>query len=113
MKAYLINTTERTVTTVDWDRSLESLYDMLGCKTIEAARWFTGDYVYLDEEGKIGPPKAGFAIPACFHEPMAGNGLIVGSPDGWGEDMPPGVPIEYYQQHIHWLEEVTLEHVKP
>lgn len=93
MRAIKIDATNRTITEVETDGKLESIYALIGCSIIEAGGRFTnGDCLFVDEEGLLGLDEEaglmgvhGFAVryngevmEHPFQEFLAGNGLIVG-----------------------------------
>ena len=81
MKAILIKATEKKVVAVDVkpdpNRSLEGLRALIGCDMVEPVVVGEGLTLWLDEEGKLKLPIAGFrltGIPIDF----AGNGILLG-----------------------------------
>jgi hypothetical protein len=92
LKAILIDSKERTITQVETDGSLESIYKLLGVEGIEAVhvqdRLNNTDTLYVDEKGllktytdedgnEIDPPA--FAFEKGYGYPLVGNGLIIGT----------------------------------
>jgi hypothetical protein len=95
MKAILIDSRAKTVTQVETDGSLESIYKLIGCDLVEVvgnAHLVGEDIIYVDEEGllknyfdadgnEIDAPT--FDVRGANHQSFVGNGLIVGtSEDG-------------------------------
>ena len=95
MKSYLIDPFAMTVTEVDHDGSLKSIYELLDCHTIDAVRpEGIQDVIYVDDDGLSGgPEQAFFYCEAYPHHSLAGKGLWVGTKRG-GNDAPPKMPIE-------------------
>lgn len=90
MKAILIDSTTATISEVEHDGSLDSLYKLIGCEQIEATYPFkTRDCVYIDEEGGLKPNRLGFVVKG-FHSPFRGRGLVVGT-DREGNTVAPKV----------------------
>jgi hypothetical protein len=82
----LIDATNRSVTDVEFEPTLEEMYRLIGCELIEAIRRgpFAPDTLYVDEEGLYKKHVAGFAIGVS--QTIVGNGLIVGGPDRHGDE---------------------------
>ena len=81
MKAVLIKAAEKKVVAVDVkpdpNRSLEGLRALIGCEWVQPVVVGDGVTLWLDEEGRLKLPQAGFAlkgIPVTF----AGNGVLLG-----------------------------------
>ncbi len=81
MKAVLIKATERKVVAVDVkpdpNRSLEGLRALIGCEWVQPVVVGDGVTIWVDEEGRLKLPSAGFrltGIPIDF----AGNGVLLG-----------------------------------
>lgn len=91
MKAILIDSATATISEVEHDGSLDSIYKLIGCETIEATYPFGRgtDCVYIDEEGGLKPNRLGFVIKG-FHSPLRGRGLVVGT-DRKGNTVAPKV----------------------
>lgn len=92
MKAILINSKDKTVTQVETDGSLDSIYKLLDVELIEAVhvqdRLNNTDILYVDKEGllktytdnegnEIYAPA--FAFEKGYGYPLVGNGLIIGT----------------------------------
>ena len=81
MKAILINANERKVVVVDVkpdpNRSLEGLRALIGCEWVQPVVVDDGVTIWVDEEGRLKQPTAGFflsGVPCVF----AGNGVLLG-----------------------------------
>ena len=81
MKAILINANERKVVAVDVkpdpNRSLEGLRALIGCDWVQPVVVGDGVTIWVDEEGRLKQPTAGFllnGVPCVF----AGNGVLLG-----------------------------------
>lgn len=91
MRAYLIDPTARTVTEVEHDGSLESVYRLTNSACVAAARFNRlGDFVYVDEDASAQPSDF-FTIPG-LPEPLAGRGLVLGG-GADGQDAEPAVSL--------------------
>lgn len=102
MRAYLIDPFARTVTEVEHDGSLASVYRLLDCQTIDAARPYgTDDVIYVDDEGLFRPDQATFLCTAYPHHGLAGKGLWVGTTRA-GNDAPPRATLEQVRALILW-----------
>ena len=81
MKAVLIKAAEKKVVAVDVkpdpNRSLEGLRALIGCEWVQPVVVGDGVTIWVDEEGRLKQPTAGFllsGIPCVF----AGNGVLLG-----------------------------------
>jgi len=81
MKAILINAKERKVVAADVkpdpNKDLDGLRALIGCDWVEPVIVGENLTLWLDEEGRLKLPQAGFAlkgIPVTF----AGNGVLLG-----------------------------------
>lgn len=80
MKAILINAEERKITAVDAgdpNKSLDRLRELIGCEWVQPVVIGENLTLWLDEEGRLKLPKAGFrlsGVPCVF----AGNGVMLG-----------------------------------
>lgn len=79
-KAIFIDSVNRSIREV----TIEGLKDMqmhVGGYIQSAYEWANGDTLYVDEEGMLKPQEHWFRISTRPDQPLAGNGLIVGSDD--------------------------------
>ncbi len=81
MKAVLIKAAEKKVVAVDVkpdpNRSLEGLRALIGCDMVQPVVVGDGITIWVDEEGRLKQPTAGFllsGVPCVF----AGNGVLLG-----------------------------------
>ena len=81
MKAILINATERKVVAADVkpdpNKSLGGLRTLIGCEWVHPVIVSENLTLWLDEEGRLKQPTAGFllsGVPCVF----AGNGVLLG-----------------------------------
>jgi hypothetical protein len=101
MKAYLIDPFARTVSEVEHDGTLASVYRLLGCSTIDAARPSgTDDVIYVDDEGLFREEQATFFCKSYPHG-LAGKGLWVGTTPA-GDDATPRATVAHVRALILW-----------
>ena len=103
MKAILINADERKITAVDAgdpNKSLERLRELIGCEWVQPVVIGENLTLWLDEEGRLKLPKAGFIlkdIPTDF----VGNGVLLG---GDADHVKPcHVPANIVAMGVKWL----------
>jgi hypothetical protein len=78
MKAILINSSDRTITAVEYD-GLGGLQALIGGSIETACMWPNGDVLYVDEEGLYKPQTGAFQISARPDgQPLVGRGVVVG-----------------------------------
>lgn len=98
MKAILIDAYIRTVSEVEYEGSLNSIYALLKCEIIEAVRISESDSIYVDEEGMINGTEVGFLFAG---RPLFGSGLVIGV-DEEGNDTPPVITIDEVKRLVHF-----------
>ena len=80
MKAILIKADERKVAAVDAgdpNKSLARLRELIGCEIVEPVVVGEGLTLWLDEEGRLKLPRAGFRLSGIATD-FAGNGVLLG-----------------------------------
>ena len=104
MKAVLIKATERKVVAVDVkpdpNRSLEGLRALIGCEWVQPVVVGDGVTIWVDEEGRLKQPTAGFllsGVPCVF----VGNGVLLGG--DVDRAMPCRVLAEIVAMGVRWL----------
>ncbi len=101
----LIDPFERTIRAVAYDGSLDVLYALLDCATVDVARGHKFD-LYVDDEGLFKADQQYFAIIGELGQPIAGKALVIGKPDHDGNTTPPSVSREYIDRNILWVSAV-------
>ena len=102
MKAILIDAVKREVREVEYNGTLENIYDLVGCDIVEAPRVEdNGDAVYVDEEGLL-KPQQNFFVYDGYPQPLAGNGLLLGV-NGRGESISPKTSIETVRRKVKFM----------
>ena len=109
MKAWLIDPFAKSVTEVETDGSLASLYALMDCANIEAVRprdpygyvRSDTDMLLLDEDGKYRHGQKYFGCHLWPFDALAGKALWIGS-DGekFGD---PGTSLDEVENSIDWL----------
>ena len=104
MNAYLIDSTARTITAVEYT-GLADMQKMIG-GYIEVAYSFPyGDILYVDEEGLLKGPEHLFWLQDRPDQPFAGNGVLVGREIGDTErTAPPRMSLEYFSERIRFTD---------
>ena len=81
MKGILINADKRKVVAVDVrpdpNKDLAGLRKLIGCEWVEPVIVGDGLTLWLDEEGRLKQPKAGFRLSG-FPTNFVGNGVLLG-----------------------------------
>ena len=80
LKAILIDSVNRSITEIDIENSLESIYIAGGYDCVDIVYLENNDAVYVDDEGLLNKPQH-FFILAGYKQPIAGNGVILGTTD--------------------------------
>ena len=104
MKAILINANERRVVAADVkpdpNKSLDGLRALIGCEWVQPVVIGENLTLWLDEEGRLKLPKAGFIlkdIPTDF----VGNGVLLGGDTD--QVKPCHVPVNIVAMGVKWL----------
>lgn len=99
MNAYLIDPATRTISPVETDFSLPSIYNLLGCSLISSAAGQTnGDVLFVDDNVSDDEHEA-FRFGSWE---IYSKALVVGT-DPSGETVSPKTPIQVYDAQIYWL----------
>lgn len=77
IKGILIDSTNRTITEVEFVPKLESYYRLIGCDLIDCVQYDEHHDVVVDDEGLLKEPTNFFKIDS-YDGLLAGNGIIVG-----------------------------------
>ncbi|MGF6660066.1 hypothetical protein QF000_001710 [Paraburkholderia atlantica] len=103
MKAMLIDPFEGSVKEVETDGSLESIYGLMDCYTIEVIRPDDAqdDLIVLDEEGKYVTEQQYFLCDLWPHDALAGKALWIGQ--AGAEFCEPAASGDYVTDHITWV----------
>ncbi|CAN5355945.1 hypothetical protein BH10ACI2_BH10ACI2_00350 [soil metagenome] len=82
-----IDARNQTVTDIEFEPTRVEMYRLVDCDTVQFVRLYqTTDAVIVDDNGLQNNPKHFFSITGRCGGPLAGNGLIVGGPDGNGDE---------------------------
>jgi len=103
MKAYLIDTPNRSITEVEYSGDYKHIYELIECSTFDCVRFDKGDAVFVDDNGLINGPVYNFFGFKGYPNPLAGKGLILGS-DEEGETTAPSYPMSWYGDRLVWCE---------
>ena len=96
-KAYLINAEARTITEVTVGPYTD-IYPLLGCDTFTCVGLEDEDTLYVDDEGLL-KPQMHFIMYEGYPEPLAGNGLVMGT-DSEGESIDPKMSLEDLKSRV-------------
>ena len=111
MKGILINAEKETISVVEHDGDISTLYELLGCRTIEAVYPFKHqDVIYIDEEGLLKDSNFSFTIWTDDKReiPLFGNGIVVGT-DEEGNDIACQSILEDIKHRVTFRGKVHIE----
>ena len=102
MKLIKIDPTYCTVELIETTGTLQELYRLIGCRTIDVcARQTNGDALTVDDEALLDEPQ-----PPAFSfngfGPIHGVGLLTGV-DEEGETIAPSMTLTKATEHVQWL----------
>lgn len=107
MKMIFIDAVNRMVRQIDREPTLETYYELIGCKLIDAVRFEDGDIGYVDDEGLLVNPENFIFLKGMMRHPTAGNMVIIGTDDE-GEDQPPILSVDDILAKIEFLHILEL-----
>lgn len=87
---------------------LESMYAHIGCDIVEAVYLNTQrDSVFVDEEGLLKPQQFFFYINGT-HQPLAGNGLVLGCTPSGNSVAPKAITKEWLEKNVAYIERLPM-----
>jgi hypothetical protein len=104
IRAIVINVQERTVSEADTDGRLKSLQNIVGGRiemVYHPGLEGTGHHCYVNEEGLLNNPEHFFML-RDGRQPLAGNGVILGTTDD-GNEAPCTLPLDWIKQRISFM----------
>jgi hypothetical protein len=107
MRGILIDPFTRTITEVDTDASLNSVYTLLDIDTLTVVSWDRQHALFLDDEGllKSNEVQAYFQVYGA-DQPFAGRGLIVG--DNYGDNRAATLSLDDVKDVVTFLDSATV-----
>lgn len=103
MRAIVINAKDRTVTETEIDGSLKSLQQIVGGLIEPVTQGLDGfHHCYVNEEGLLDNPRHFFMLHGG-HQPLAGNGVILGSTDD-GDEAPCALPLDWVKDRVTFMD---------
>ena len=117
MRSIIINPYDRTISEIDHDGDLRTMYETIKCDGVGMVRVNrradgSGDVLWLDDDGLLIEGKPIFIWEGYKH-PLAGIGLIMGVNDE-GENAPAGIALNSVREQVRWTElETTGEMAGP
>lgn len=105
MNAYLIDPAARTISVVNTDFSLQSIYTLLGCSLISTVPvQANGDLMFVNDNVPDGEHEAfRFGVHEIFSK------ALVAGTDSEGESISPKTPIQLFDAKVCWLGLKTFE----
>jgi len=108
-KGLLIDTVAKEIREVEVT-NLASMYKHIGCEIVEAVYLNKQrDSVFVDEEGLIHglPPRHFFYIKGT-HQPLAGNGLVLGCTPSGNSVAPKAITKEWLEANVAYIERLPM-----
>lgn len=110
VNSILINPEDKTITEIDYDGELDTLYNLLDCKTVEAHSFgYNPTILYIDEDARIvGKQKAKFRFKQSylFRPIIQGKALLVGYiGDNDTEHVDVSYTIEAIKNIVEWIQD--------
>jgi hypothetical protein len=104
MKAYVINSTDKTVTEVEFKGDYTEIYKLGGFDNFEGVYLDDGDTIYVDGEGLLtaNNETTWFTVKKpLLSGALAGNGVVLGT-DEEGESVTPKITLEDLKKKIEF-----------
>jgi hypothetical protein len=103
MRGVLVDPYAETVTDVEYDGDINSMYKILRVNIVEVAPMADGEDMWVDEEGLLTvTADTKFIVSSLYHQPLAGRGLILSTDDD-GETTASKHDAEYYRGMFQFL----------
>lgn len=105
MKAFLIDPENREISEVEYDGSLQGIYDLIDADMFEPVGLPNGDAIYVDENGLLtindhpNPYTKLFWLQHYHTSPLVGKGLVVSVNDE-GETVSPSCSLEWLKKEV-------------
>lgn len=106
-KGLLIDTKAHEIREVEVT-DLASMYRHIGCDLVEAVYLNAKrDSVFVDEEGLLHGPTHFFYIKGT-HQPLAGNGLVLGCTPSGNSVAPKAITKEWLEANVAYIERLPM-----
>lgn len=108
-KGILIDVFNESITEVQVEKGIQPIYDLLKCHTFEVVGLDDNNDIYVDEEGLLSlTPESKFFTIEGGHQPLAGNGLVLGFNPETGATLDCSYDIEVLKSKVkfHTLNQV-------
>jgi hypothetical protein len=104
MRAIIINAEERTIIEPEIDGSLKSLQKIVGglIDPVYPGLEGTDHHCYVNDEGLLNSPQHFFMLKDG-HQPLAGNGVILGTTDD-GNEAPCTLPLDWVKERVTFMD---------
>jgi hypothetical protein len=99
MKAYVINSTDKTVTEVEYVGDYTEIYKLGGFDNFECVYPGNGDAIYVDGEGLLTCDEDTNWFALDGGQALAGNGVVLGT-DEEGESVSPEITLKDLKKRI-------------
>lgn len=100
MKAILIDVKNEEVREIDFNETLEHIYELVDCATFDVLRLDGVNGIYVDDEGLFVEDQLFFTYHGDnYSHTLAGNGLVLGV-NGGGETISPTVTVEEVREAV-------------
>jgi|TARA_R100000084_G_scaffold105271_1_gene62560 hypothetical protein len=100
MKAILIDVKNEEVREVEFDGTLNNIYELVDCATFDVVRIDETNGIYVDDEGLFVEDQLFFTYHGDnYSQTLAGNGLILGV-DSEGNSISPTLTVEEVQEAV-------------
>lgn len=101
MKAFLIDPLAKSIAAVEYNNTIEHMYQILRCNLVDRVRLDEQHLVWIDDEGLLGqnPEANGFFGLRNYPNVLCGRGLVIGD-NGAGGSADATATIEYLRYMI-------------
>lgn len=100
MKAYFIDSENRTITETEI-KNWQEISPKIGCELFTIVGMENSDSLYVDDEGLL-KPQNNFFLYSEYPQPLAGNGIVLGTNDE-GESVEPKISLDELKSKITFM----------
>lgn len=104
MRAIIVNAQERTVSEAEIEGSLKNLQSIVGGLIAPVYEGLDSKqhHAYVNDEGLLNDPQHFFMLNDGY-QPLAGNGVILGTTDD-GDEAPCTLPLDWVKQRVTFMD---------
>lgn len=104
LKGILIDVQNREIKEVVIEEGIKPIYEQIKCDTFDVVQIDDVNDIYVDDNGLLSlNEKSMFFHYKGYHQPLSGNGLILGNDDESGESIDTTLKVEDVRKNVKFL----------